>query len=306
MSRNDTEQLSQLINTSTDKAILEGVKKIFSYHYPVKYFRAVNRSYRLVKNLYEGGIPGYKVCNTNYHNLSHTLDAIIAVIRLVDGHNIAKPPFPVQCVVNLLNATLLHDTGYIQEDWDYEGTGAKYTTFHVERSVQFLIKNHEMFKIHQDDVHVITNLIRCTGLVAGIEKIPFFSPEEKLAGCILGSADLLGQMSDRTYLEKLIFLYYEFKEAGIEDFKTEFDLVQKTVDFYQITKKRLAESYLNVYVYARNHFKERFAIDHNLYMEAIDRHIFYLHKIIEDDTTNFRHKLKRGKWVHTYPRTKET
>jgi hypothetical protein len=29
-----------------------------------------------------------------------------------------------------------------------------------------------------------------------------------------------------------------------------------------------------------------------------------LRKIIEDDTTNFRHKLKRGKWMHTYPRTK--
>ena len=27
-------------------------------------------------------------------------------------------------------------------------------------------------------------------------------------------ADLVGQMSDRAYLEKLLFLYYEFKEAG--------------------------------------------------------------------------------------------
>lgn len=297
-------QISHLIDTSTHKVIVAEVKKIFSYHYPARYFSAINRSYRLVKNLHEGKFPGYKACNTEYHNLSHTLDAMLAAVRLVDGHNIETSHFPVHLAVNLLNATLLHDAGYIQEDSDHEGTGAKYTKFHVERSVQFLRKNHEAFTFTPDDVNIIANLIRCTGLMVRIETIPFSFPEEKLAGCILGAADLLGQMSDRAYLEKLIFLYYEFKEAGIEGFNTEFDLVRKTVDFYEFTKKRLAESYLNSFSYAQHHFKERFAIDCNLYMEAIDRHIGYLHKIIEDETTNFRHKLKRGKWVHTYPRAK--
>jgi len=297
-------QISNLIDTSTHKAIVAEVKKIFSYHYPAKYFSAINRSYRLVKTLHEGKFPGYKACNTEYHNLSHTLDAMLAAVRLVDGHNIETSHFPVHLAVNLLNATLLHDAGYIQEDSDHEGTGAKYTKFHVERSIQFLRKNHEAFKFTPDDVNIIANLIWCTGLMVRIETIPFFSPGEKIAGCILGTADLLGQMSDRAYLEKLIFLYYEFKEAGIEGFNTEFDLVRKTVDFYEFTKKRLAESYLNSFSYAQYHFKKRFAIDCNLYMEAIDRNIGYLHKIIEDETTNFRHKLKRGKWVHTYSRAK--
>ena len=102
----------------------------------------------------------------------------------------------------------------------------------------------------------------------------------------------------------MIFLYYEFKEAGVKGFDTEFDLVRKTVDFYAITKKRLSEAYLNVYVFAQDHFEKRFGIDHNLYMVAIDRHMEYLHKIIEDDTTNFRHKLNRAAWVHTYAPSK--
>jgi len=300
MTCNDIKQLSHLIDTSTHKASMTEVKRIFSYHYPARYFTAVSRSYRLVKNLYEGKIPGYRACNTQYHNLSHTLDAMLAAIRLVDGHNIETSPFPVHLVINLLNATLLHDTGYIQEDWDHDGTGAKYTSFHVERSIQFLRKNCEAYKITPDDVTVVANMIRCTGPMAKIETIQVSSPDEKLAGCILGTADLLGQMSGRTYLEKLIFLYYEFKEAGVKGFDTEFELVRKTVDFYELMKMRLAESYLNAYIYAQSHFRERFAIDHNLYMEAINRHIGFLHKIIEDDTTNFRHKLKRGKWVHTY------
>jgi hypothetical protein len=303
MVRYDIVQLSQLVDISTHKAILEEVKRIFSYHYAAKYFRAVNRTYIIVKKLYGGGIRGYKACNTDYHNLSHVVDILLTVARLVDGYNSDNSPFPVHLAINLLNAALLHDAGYIQEEWDSEGTGAQYTSFHVERGVQFLKKTHEAFGITSEDVTIMSTLIRCTGFMVRIEKINFSSPEEKFAGCILGTADLLGQMSDRNYLEKLIFLFYEFKEAGLKGFNTEFDLIRKTIDFYETTKRRFVDTYLNAYSYAQNHFRKRFAIDHNLYMEAIDRHIGYLYTIIEDDTTNFRHKLKRGKWVHTYPRT---
>ncbi len=304
MARNGITQLSQLVDTSTHNALLEEVRRIFSYHYPARYFRRVNRTYNLVKKLYRGGIRGYKACNTDYHDLSHVLDILLAVIRLIDGHNSENSPFPVQLAVTLLEATLLHDTGYLQEEWDDEGTGAKYTMFHVERGVQFLRNTYDMFEIAADDVTLMVELIRCTSHMVKIEDLTFSSPEERLAGCILGTADLLGQMSDRTYLEKLIFLFYEFKEAGIKGFNAEFDLIRKTIDFYETTKKRFTDTYANVYSYAQHHFRRRFDIDRNLYMETIDRHIAYLRKIIEDDTTNFRHKLKRGKWVHTYPRTK--
>jgi hypothetical protein len=295
----NTIQLSQLIGTPTPKVIITEVKRIFSYHYPSKSFSGIHGNYKILKKLFDGKFPGYRACNTKYHDLSHTLDALLAAVRIVDGYNIKNKPFPVTLTVDLLNATLLHDIGYIQEDFDLEGTGAKYTTSHVERSIQFLKKNYQTFKINPDDIKIFTNLIQCTGLTVKIESVPFSSTEEKLAGCILGTSDLFGQMSDRAYLEKLIFLYYEFKEAGIKGFDTEFDLVRKTVDFYEITKKRFSESYLNTYTFAQYHFEKRFGIDRNLYVETIERHIGYLHKIIEDDTTNFRHKLKRGKWVHT-------
>lgn len=170
----DIVQLSQLVDTSTHKAILEEVKRIFSYHYPAKYFRAVNRIYIIVKKLYGGGIRGYKACNTDYHNLSHVLDILLAVTRLIDGYNSENSPFPVHLTINLLNATLLHDTGYIQEEWDNEGTGAKYTSVHVERGVLFLKKNHEAFGIASDDVTIMADLIRCTGFTVRIEKIKFY------------------------------------------------------------------------------------------------------------------------------------
>lgn len=298
--REDGPQLSSLLASQKPSAVVAEVRGIFCRHYSARAFVPVSRGARLVGNLFVGKYPGYRACNTEYHNLTHTMDALLASARIVDGFNIQNPPLPAPVAVNLFCAALLHDTGYIQESWDMEGTGAKYTATHVERSVSFLQRNRDAFRFDDESIRMITNTVRCTGLSVDLDTIPFGSDAEQYAGCILGTADILGQMSDRAYLEKLLFLYYEFKEAGIAGFNTEFDLLKKTVDFYQITKKRLTESYMNIHIYSQHHFKHRHGIDTNLYLEAIERQIAYLEKIIEDDSTNFRHKLKRGPWVHEY------
>ena len=118
-----------------------------------------------------------------------------------------------------------------------------------------------------------------------------------MAGSILGTADLLGQMSDRVYIEKLLFLYYEFREAGIPGFDTEYDIIRKTIDFFEAMKRKLNKEFMKVYDYAGYYFKERFNIDQNLYMDAINKNIAYIEKIIEDNSTNFRYKLRRGDWT---------
>ncbi len=300
MKKNNNIQLSSLVDTASPQNIYKEIKKIFYYHYPHKHFNTIRYACTIVSDLFNGRFPGYRACNTEYHNFSHTLDAILAATRLLDGYNLSNQPFPVRIARNLLIATLLHDAGYIQESDDTEGTGAKYTKVHVERSIAFLIKHHGMFDLDKDDITSIQKMILCTGITVKTDTIDFNSEEERFAGLILGSSDLLGQMSDRTYLEKLLFLYYEFKEAGIEGFNTEYDMIYKTVDFYELTKKRLSEENRGVSRYARVHFRSRYGIDRDLYMEAINRHIKYLHKIIEDDTTNFRRKLKRAPWIETY------
>jgi hypothetical protein len=296
-------QLSRLVDTSNPKNVLREVKSIFSYHYPPRHFVEVRRCYTLIVDLFQGRFPGYRVCNTEYHDLNHTIDVFLATARLLDGYNLKKdkgisPSF----AINLLNAALFHDTGYIQEDWDKEGTGAKYTMEHVERSIIFLARHSEAFRISPEAVVSISQMIACTNLSVRIDEMNFISKEEEIAGKILGTADLLGQMADRVYLEKLLFLYYEFKEAGIGGYETEYDIVIKNVDFYEMTKKRFHNELMKMYRYALYHFRERFNIDKNLYLQAINRHITYLKKIIQDDRTNFRQKLKRGSWVNTAER----
>ena len=45
-------------------------------------------------------------------------------------------------------------------------------------------------------------------------------------------------MANENYLEKLPFLYDEFKEGGVQGYKDEFDLLEKTPAFWEMVKQR--------------------------------------------------------------------
>jgi hypothetical protein len=281
--------------------VMSEVKKIFQYSYPGHLFSRVMSNFKTVVNLFDGKFKGYLACNTEYHNLGHTLDALLASARLIDGHNLSAGKMDPDLAVDLLLAALFHDSGYIQEEWDKTGTGAKYTKTHVERSIDFIRKNVSRLQMSENEEITISNIIACTGMQLHLDDIVFSSKEEQIAGAILGTADLLGQMSDRCYLEKLLFLYSEFREAGIPGYETEYDIIRKTADFYAGTTNRLNKDLLGVSVYAKAYFYGRYGVDRNLYIEAIERHMNYIQKIINDSTTNFRTKLKRNKSSYIAP-----
>jgi hypothetical protein len=302
--------LMDVLPDNSAKTIFREVKKIFLYHFANNALRPVTDCFEKIGKLFAGKFRGYRACNTEYHNLDHTLATFLATARLLDGYMIGGGAMSGPLAVNLLVATLFHDTGYIQKSTDSQGTGAKYTSSHVERSVEFLAAHSGEFRIPENDARIITRLIQCTGLNADMAEIAFASKEEKAAGAMLGTSDLLGQMADRAYLEKLLFLYYEFREAGIPGYNTEYDILRKTVDFYELTKEKFTRTFMGVFNYDRPHFRERYGVDRNLYVEAIDRAIAYLHGIFADSSTNFRHKLKRGNWREkmqkVHPRPKRT
>jgi len=110
-------------------------------------------------------------------------------------------------------------------------------------------------------------------------------------------------MADRAYLEKLLFLYYEFKEAGFAGYDTEFDILRKTMGFYSLTMDRLDGEFHGVRGLVRAHFAERWGTDADLYDEAMGRQMAYLQTILDDATTNFRKKLKRMDLELSQPKT---
>jgi hypothetical protein len=133
-----------------------------------------------------------------------------------------------------------------------------------------------------------------TGFSMNAESIAFQSEEERLAGWMLGSADLLGQMADRTYLEKLLFLYREFREGNIPGFGSERDLLVKTLGFYETTRRKLENDFGNVQEYLLAHFSARWNLDHDVYRDSIQRNVEYLEGMILNSGDHYRDHLRRG------------
>jgi hypothetical protein len=116
-----------------------------------------------------------------------------------------------------------------------------------------------------------------------------------MMGKILGTADLMGQMADRRYLEKLLFLYREFREANVGNFETELDLLSNTLEFYDMTKERFAGELGGVNRFMRLHMNKRWNIDRDVYTEAIDRKIEYLRMVLANHRKDYRLFLRREK-----------
>jgi hypothetical protein len=232
-------------------------------------------------------------CAVEYHNYTHSVSVFAAVSRLLDGCELSGTFLGPERATETLIAALLHDTGYIREEGDDKGSGAQYTKVHVDRSAAFVIREASAFGLGVDSAERIARMILGTDLARAWESLSFLDETERVGAEVLAAADLLGQMADRAYLEKLLFLYYEFREAGIEGYDSAFDILRKTAGFYESTKNRLNWPLGRVSHKARDHFSTRYGVDRDLYWEAIERQMAYLDSIIADDTTNFRTKLKR-------------
>ncbi len=285
--------LARIFNPANRESVLAETIDIATARLPPGDAAQLRDVWRLTRDLYSGAFPGYLACNTEYHDFCHTCDVVGATIRMCDGALSQGIEIDPEFQLDLFLAAMLHDAGYIQEETDTTGTGAKYTKTHVARSIAFTVRNREAFGIDEARAGRIGRLIAGTDLATDFKTIPFLNGNEVYVAKLLASADLLGQMADRTYLEKLLFLYYEFKEAGFPGYSTEFDMLRKTLGFYEMTKERLFGLLGEVSNLALFHFESRYGVPRNLYLESIERQIEYLQNIIDDDTVNFRKKLKR-------------
>jgi hypothetical protein len=290
-------QLSRIVNMENPQSILDEVQTIASMMFKEFDFDILNHIFQDIVRLFRGEYPGYRKCNTEYHNLKHTTDTFLAMARLVHGAFVSGEKFTSNQVTLGLTCALMHDTGYIQTLDDEMGTGAKYTGMDTKRSIVFMdryIANSGFSKKYFTNY---PDILICAGLDAEIRKIQFDSRQTEIMCKMLGTADLLGQMADRTYLEKLLFLYYEFKEGGVMGYANELDLLKKTMDFYDMTQKRFTNVLGGMNKYMRYHFKTRWNVDKDLYMDSIKRHIHYLEFILKNHEKDYRGHLKRGGMV---------
>ena len=154
------------------------------------------------------------------------------------------------------------------------GDGAQHTIGHEDRSISLMEKYLAEKGYSAEDIRDCGHIIKCTEFFFPIEDIPFESEEVRIMGKVLGTADLVAQMADKNYQEKLPLLFLEFQEAGMEGFETPLELLKKTEEFYlSVVRKRMAGVLGGVSSAALYHFRERWKIDKNLYEESIKYNI---------------------------------
>ncbi len=289
----DNIQLYNLLPMDSSQAVLDEVIGIYYLISPDFDAAPVVSAFNTTISLYKGKYPGYRSCNTGYHDLRHPIDTFLAMARLIHGAVLDGDTFTDRHITLGLITALLHDAGYIQEEHDMNGTGSKYTADHVQRSMDFLERHGSELGLSHEEITEGRAIILCTDLAVDISTIVFASAKVELLGKMLGSADLLAQMADRTYLEKLLFLYYEFKEAGFGDYESELDLLRKNIAFYDFIAQRLKTALGATDRFMNSHFASRWEIHVNLYHVAIERQRAYLRQILEIPDSDPRDHLKR-------------
>ncbi|MBN2033263.1 MAG: hypothetical protein JW836_08305 [Deltaproteobacteria bacterium] len=286
-------KLHDLVEIEEPEAVFEEVAIILQLISPGFDLKRVGSAFRIILRIYRGHHALYRACTTRYHDLRHTTDAFLATARLAHGAILSKEDLLDRDIIVALVAALFHDTGYIQDKSDSEGTGAKFTLYHVQRSMDFLSRHGPEIGLSTEEITDGATMILYTDIKSALPSSLKPSPTVELLGRLLNAVDLMGQMADRVYLEKLIFLYHEYKEGHVGEYESEVDLIRKTPAFMDYVNQRIAPVSDLVNRFMTAHFSSRWGVSANLYKEAIERQKEYLQKILADPDADPRESLNR-------------
>lgn len=165
-----------------------------------------------------------------YHDVEHTILVTLAGQEMLRGKLIREGEVSCQDWINVIVSLLCHDIGYVKGVCSQDrkelrlystgidgkviclppdATDASLTPYHVDRGKQFVREN--FWRYRQLDVDAIANYIELTR---------FPVPKDKAHQDTLNypgltrAADLIGQLGDPRYLEKMKKLFREFEETG--------------------------------------------------------------------------------------------
>jgi hypothetical protein len=231
------------VATKDPTAVETEVQSAYMALFPTGDRLFVPRAFGLAIECFTGHYSDYQAVDARYHDFEHTLQGTLCMARLLHARESAsgQPPLTERLFQLGILGILLHDTGYLKKRDDIEGTGAKYTTTHVNRSAEFARQLLREKGFSSADMTAVQSMIRCTGVGATLSEIPFPGELEQIVGHALATADLLGQMAADDYVDKLPILYSEFAEAARYDgdhagfvagFKDAQDLICRTPAFW--------------------------------------------------------------------------
>ncbi len=250
--------------------------------------------HREIGLIFEGEHPDYRQSNTKYHNLDHTYGVVLATLRLFHGLSCDGWTVSEDTISKALFSAYFHDCGLLLKNSEDAETGAAYTIGHEKRSMFFMA---DYLKAKGFSLPFITDcsvIIQCTNLSINPDSLFFPSAEMQLASFSVGSADILAQMADRYYLERLPSLFQEHEEGGIANYGSAVDLMKQTSVFYhEVVIDRLSRVFGNLTKYMQIHFRERWGVDRNLYLDNIKKNVKYIQLIVRSCGGDIEESLQK-------------
>ena len=172
-------------------------------------------------------------------------------------------------------AALLHDVGYLKISGDIEGSGAKHTHLHEQRSCDMARLLLQKRGWQQDDIRFVESLIGSTGPRVDLARFEYRSETERLLGHAVCTADYIGQVSAPDYPDRLAVLFeefaesYRFQQIPPEEwpFRSYEALLRGSPDFWSaFVKPKLDTECSGLWQHL-----EHPAVGANLYMESVER-----------------------------------
>ncbi|MBC8318535.1 MAG: GAF domain-containing protein [Desulfobulbaceae bacterium] len=221
-----------------------------------------------VTGLYAGKWPDYQPCQVGYHTLQHALDVSLAMTRIISGYHSHNPDLiPLETFTSGLAAALFHDSGYIKDRDDNSGKGGKFSFSHVARSKVIAEKHLSGLSWAPGQIAYVLSIIDLSDFT-DIPDIPtFLNPEEDFVAKSTATADLIAQIADVDYVQRLHLLYDEFQEAYDNEGKE--DLIARSIHVYESFQDLSDETA----VFYRNFVLPRLQL-----FDRVDRHLILFFK----------------------------
>jgi hypothetical protein len=294
------------VNMASPEAVADAVCNILGRRYEDFDEVVVRDGFLDIEDIFWGRRAGLLPCDTPYHDLRHSMSTALAMARMIDGYEASRGGSgPAQgsalgselATLGVLLA-LFHDVGFIRRLSEAGINGACLIRNHEQRGVDFMrgylaAGRFAHFAELADLIHA-TDIARCTcDILDGLD------PELVALGKMLGTSDLISQISGRYYLERCRhFLFHEFVVAGVDRttspsgqtvilYPTPEDLLRKTPGFYEcLVKPRLDNEFSRSYRYIAAHFR-----GDDPYARSMQRNFDFLRGMIErNDFSRLRRK----------------
>ncbi|MFW6296510.1 MAG: Npun_R2479 family HD domain-containing metalloprotein [Halothece sp.] len=176
-----------------------------------------------------------KISTTNalYHNVEHTILVTLTGQEILRGKHLRQKNVSCEDWLHSILSLLCHDIGFVKGICEQDRidqrlyttgidqqmvsfsvglTDASFNPYHVDRSKQFVLE--QFAHIPAIDVETLKRNIELTRFPIPSDQA--YKDTINFPG-LVRAADLIGQLADPEYLQKLPALFYEFEENGVTD-----------------------------------------------------------------------------------------